>query len=494
MFDVSQFPTAKGQADEGNFTPSGQDSVLSQREVSVYLDYSLAISVMRNAKTTEIDDVFSRINTYGHRLSDQERRQAGVQDPFAELVRSVSCTIRGDASSDVLGLSQMPSISIDLPKTKHGYHVQADEVFWVQQGILRSTDLRDSMDEQCLADIAGCIVSGQPIERSKGALDAIYESGSARNEQMVAALATYGADRFADELKYCIDNVLKICAAGPASKLREILSPGRSTNPFPATFAVLIVALHESLIGGQKRISSYEQVRKSLTGLTDRISTSRGSTSPDERRKNINTIKGLVSGHLVDETAKKDYRNASSTDIDAALRRSQIEVASYEVKQGLLSLAGGRTPNKSVIDKVIRTICGMANNGPDCRGMIIVGVTDKDADAARITELDQVTPRHVGSRQVVGVSREAKILGEGTEAYFRRWKDGIRNSGLSEPLRGDVLSKMDYNDYFGLGVVVLNVPSQAQLSYVGDCVYWRSGDETVEEKSPRRIADLARRF
>ncbi len=72
----------------------------------------------------------------------------------------------------------MPLISIDLPKMKHGYEVQADEVFWVNQGILRSTDLRDSLDEQYIADLAACIVGGQLIERLKDALDEIYEKGS----------------------------------------------------------------------------------------------------------------------------------------------------------------------------------------------------------------------------------------------------------------------------------------------------------------------------
>lgn len=99
-------------------------------------------------------------------LSDQERRQSGVQNDFSNMVRTIACDLRGDTSEDFLQLRQMPSISIDLPKTKHGYSIQADEVFWVKHGILRATDLRDSMDEQCIADISSCIVGGNLIERS----------------------------------------------------------------------------------------------------------------------------------------------------------------------------------------------------------------------------------------------------------------------------------------------------------------------------------------
>jgi hypothetical protein len=85
LFDLKHFPTAKGRADEGIFEPTNgaEAQYLSQKEISTILDYSLAISVMRNATETEVNDVFGRINTYGHRLSDQERRQAGVQNELS---------------------------------------------------------------------------------------------------------------------------------------------------------------------------------------------------------------------------------------------------------------------------------------------------------------------------------------------------------------------------------------------------------------------------
>ena len=103
-FDITGFPTAKLRANEGLFSPTEGNGLITQREVSTFLDYSMAISIMRGATEAEIDDVFARINTYGHRLSDQERRQAGVQDEFSDLIRELACEIRGDASSDILTL------------------------------------------------------------------------------------------------------------------------------------------------------------------------------------------------------------------------------------------------------------------------------------------------------------------------------------------------------------------------------------------------------
>ena len=71
------------------------------------------------------------------------------------------------------------------------------------------------------------------------------------------------------------------------------------------------------------------------------------------------------------------------------------------------------------------------------------------------------------------------------EKYFSIWKDGIRNSKLSEKLKGDVLSKMDFNSYYDLGLIVISVPPQAELSYVGDYVFWREGDRRYSLRAPR---------
>jgi len=128
-FDVAKFSTATEYADEKLFVPKVDEPKLPAKEVSTILDYPLALSVMRNASETEVNDVFDRINTYGHRLSDQERRQAGVQNDFSNLIRDIACVVRGDVSHEKLPLYDMPSISINLPKMDHGYEVDAEEVF-----------------------------------------------------------------------------------------------------------------------------------------------------------------------------------------------------------------------------------------------------------------------------------------------------------------------------------------------------------------------------
>jgi hypothetical protein len=494
-FDLNYFPTAKSRADEGLFTPSEAQLYLSQREVSTLLDYTLALSVMRNTTEAEVNDVFDRINTFGRRLSDQERRQSGIQNDFSVMVRKIACTLRGDETADVLPLKAMPSISIDLPMTKHGYTVKAEEVFWVNQGILRSTDLRDSMDEQCISDISACIIGGALIERSKDALDEIYELGNSESERIASALEIYGSTKFAEEFKYCVDEIIRICNEDRVEKLRDIVFKKRTTNAFPSVFAILLISFHELIVKEGKKIIDYPGIRKTIVDLAERIETGRKATSPDERRKNIDQVKGLIGKFFIKSDMRESiYGNHATTDIEAAIRRSEIELPNYELKQGLLSLSNQRSVDENVIDKVVKTISAMANNGRNTMGKIIIGVTDKDTDAIRVKELDNIEPKKIGKRFVVGVNREAKALGISVENYFSKWKDAIKNSELSPSLRDSVLSHMDFNSFYGLGIIVITIPPQKELSYVGEELYWRNGDATESAKTAKQIATLAQRF
>lgn len=494
-FNIEYFPTAKSYADASEFEDKRNGSNLNQKEVSAILDYNLAISIMRGANEDEINDVFDRINTYGHRLSDQERRQAGLVNNFSDMVRRIACTLRGDESSDVLPLQLMPSISIDLPMNKHGYEVQADEVFWVSHGILRSTDLRDSMDEQCIADIAACIIGGSLIDRSKDALDNIYTKGTPEADRLETALEVYGDSKFASEFKFCIDEMLSACNYSSRSKLRDLIFKKKTTNAFPSVFAVIAIAFHELIICEKKIVADYDGLKLSLTNIADRIERGRKATAPEERRKNIDIVKGLIRANFIDgEPAPTIYENHSTIDIDAAIRRSEVELANYELKQGLLVLDKKRKFDESLMERIIHTICAMANNGKERTGTIIIGVTDKDADAVRVKALDGIEPKKVGKRYVVGVSREAGVLDISAEEYIGRIKDRIKQSALSSSLKSDVLSSIDFNSYYGLGVIVLTIPPQKDISYVGDNVYWRSSDSTELASTGRQIADVARRF
>ncbi|QSE93709.1 DUF262 domain-containing protein [Rhodococcus pseudokoreensis] len=494
-FDVDEFPSAKRRSNEVVFENFEALDRVSREEVVTILGYSVPISIMRSTTESEINEVFRRINTYGRQLSDQERRQSGVQDPFSNMIRKIASSIRGDTSDDLLPLEKMPEISVDLPKTQHGYGIQADQTFWVSEGILLSTDLRDSKDEQCLADIAACIVGGQLIERSKDALDQIYSIESPENERIKSALSFYGEERLKEEIDHCINEIRTVTAFGTSTKMRNLLFSKRSNNGFPALFTTIVIAIHQVLINKKRKISDYGQLKKGLENLDKRVETGRGSTTVDERKKNISAIVGLLEPHTVEADISYVYSNHSAVDIDNIIQRSVVESSGYELKQGLLTLSPrNRCIDPGIIEKVAKNICAIANNGPSHDGTIIIGIADKKEDAQQVEKIDAVRAREVGQKYVVGVSREAKFLGKSPEEYFTLWKNGIRDSALSDPLKADVLSSFTWNNYYGYGLIVVIVPKQKAISFYGDYPYIRSGDELLEVRIPREIADVSSRF
>ncbi|HWL53238.1 MAG TPA: DUF262 domain-containing protein [Chthoniobacteraceae bacterium] len=494
-FDVAHFPTAKSRADKKQLSARSSSENLNSEEIGYLLDYALSISIMRNATEAEIDDVFDRINTYGKRLSDQERRQSGVQNQFSKLVRNIGCVFRGDSSEDVIPLEIMPEISIDLPKSKHGYTVQSDEVFWVKQGILRSTDLRDSMDEQCIADIAACLIGGMLIERSKDALDKVYSPNDPESQRMETALSVYGSEKFKKEFAFCIDELINICSSGSPSKLRDIVFEKGNTNAFPSVFASLVIALHELIVKEKKSISNRGKIKSLITGISSRIATGRKATSTAERRKNINSIKGLIGDAFIEKDISSIiYGGHSVVDVEDIVRRSEVETSYYELKQGILRLDKRRKIDDGVCERLLKTICAIANNGPGREGKIVIGVSDKSSDAKKIKALDNVLAIPINNRFLVGIRREATHLGWSTERYFQYIKDCIANSDLSSPLKEDVLSNIDFNECYGLGVVIITIPQQKDISYLKDNVYRRSGDSVEEVHAPKDISAMTKRF
>ena len=111
------------------------------------------------------------------------------------------------------------------------------------------------MDEQCIADIASCIVGGTLIERSKDALDEIYTPGTPEANRVLTALEVYGSTKFAEEFKYCVDKMLLVCNEGKSEKLRKIVFETRTTNPFPSIFAILVIAFHELIVQDGKIVA-----------------------------------------------------------------------------------------------------------------------------------------------------------------------------------------------------------------------------------------------
>jgi hypothetical protein len=108
--------------------------------------------------------------------------------------------LRGDDSDKVLRLSNMPEISIDSRQSTQGYRIKAEDTIWCRQGALTISQLRESEDEQMIADIAASILLNKPLPVSTERLDSLYDPTSRYFQDVESSLATYGSKRLADDI------------------------------------------------------------------------------------------------------------------------------------------------------------------------------------------------------------------------------------------------------------------------------------------------------
>ncbi len=493
FFDTDEFPRAKDERESGKFSIDKNSRNLTRSDVAKVLDYVLPVSIIRNASPAVVTDVFNRINSYGHKLSEQERRQAGQLTTISRFVRELSCEIRGDVSVDTLPLYKMPEISVDLPRQQAGYAVKATEVFWVKQGILRSTDLRDSLDEQLISDIALCIVS-ELIERSRDVLDEAFNPTSEPGKEAEANLTAYGTERLGEEIKYCIETIEKIVHECNDVTLNKLIFQNPNNNSFATVFSSIFLAIHEISFKEDMILSDFSKASSGLKNIQSNMNTSRNALSPDQRRGNIDLVKGKIRDSFVKgDISKIAFGKTREIDIENTVRRSAIENPTFEMKQGILRLDSDRAIDNNVFSKVIQTICAVSNIGAGYKGAIFVGVADSHSDAERIKALDEVEAIDLAGRWIVGIGREAKILGITIEKYYQKWRDNISNSGLSDDLKASVLAKLDLVNYKDKEIIIIHVEAQNQPSFLDGKLYVRRGEQTVEAPATE-VLGVAKRF
>lgn len=491
-FDLEQFSRARQAADDGVFDPIMGAALLSPEQCSNILDYQLAITVYPAESELQITEVFGRINAQGRQLSPQEQRQAGVANRVSALIRQLAAEIRGDVSTEILDLADMPEISVEHEQAPHGYGIAAENTIWCKQGILTRKELRDSADEQMILDLVASIALEEPIAASREKFDKFYDRAAPESADLENALVAYGEERMKTEILgtfSVIDDMITQVSNAPYF-LRNTFRPG-SNNPVKSPFYALFMAMFDLVVRQEKSPDRAAELFTALNGSGEVLTSPSHYATTEDRRRNINTIKGLIQDYFVDRQPSAFTSGAGlALQIENALRRSQIETARHEVKQGLVSLDESRMWNPQLTQRLVETACGIANSGMS--GDIFLGVADCASDARRVQALNGVSPIDVGRRYVVGVDREAAVLGISVEAYVRRVVEAFRNSDLSEPLKTQLLGQIDAVEFRGVTIVRISIPAQAEVSFVGQRCFTRESSETKEAIGPEILAVQAR--
>ncbi len=66
--------------------------------------------------------------------------------------------------------------------------------------------------------------------------------------------------------------------------------------------------------------------------------------------------------------------------------------------------------------------------------------------------------------------------------------NAIKKADLTNPLKTQILMKIDTINYKGYSVIRINVLSQKEVSFVGEKAFIRENSSTVEAKGPKLLA------
>lgn len=483
-FNIPDFTFAQTQVTKGLIFPKTSADFLTQEQVSAFIQYPFPVTIFKTGSTDEINETFRRINSTGRKLSPQEVRQAGNVSKFSLLVREIASEIRGDASREILLLQEMPEISIDSKLSKHQYGINAEDTFWCKQGVLNVSDLKESEDEQVIADIILSCTLGQPFPASRVAFDNYYGSGNDdKSNDVDLKINAFGEKNIRTEILTVFSEIINVVEFHfDGERLKAILNPNAGGNPVKEAFYTLFMAFYELMIKDNKAPFDYKKIKLSLKNIHSKLIRSRNYTTTDDRRNNINICKGLIQDCF--KATDSTFRSTTSYVIDfqAYLMKSKTEAAVYDFKQGFytLNLSKREFDDKSFY-KILCNISALANLGKGKTGFLFIGVTDKESDTLQVEKIDGLKnlPRY-HEFGVVGLEREAKIKGVSLDQYISFITGKISASNLDSSLKTRITKEITPITYHGQTILMITVTSGTEPVYFDEKIFQRDGANCVE--------------
>ena len=462
--------------------------VLNRKSCEELGSYILPISVYTFTDPKKVDEIFIRVNSYGKHLSRQELRAAGTLENFGELVRIVSSEIRTDAShGDILNLKQMKEISIT--NTGLDYGINVDGIFWVANNIITKEMVRESKDEEIVADLLSAMAFNEIPATSSSTLDEYYGlKQSEKSEDLDLVLRKISLDVLKDQFIKVYNEIRRVTDLS-GKNFRELVFQENSQR-IPRYFQIVFLAFHKLMFKDNKEVASYSELLKKLNGIATRITiTFGGNWSATNRAENVSAIAGILNECFKPKDTNDPSAHKWLTEFESILMQSKTEQTSYDFKQGFLRLDGSNSFDEESFNKIILTLTAISNNAHDSVGYVCVGVSDKKRDADRIRHLYNVEAEKYRGFYITGMGHEAIKVARDLDDLFRMIIQKIKMQPISEDAK-DMLSKnVRLIDYFDKDIVIFKTHSlKAPLIY-NKKYYVRHG-ANVQEVLPERYFEF----
>lgn len=480
-FDLNTLVESKSLLDEGILVQ--KTPILDRKVCEKFSSYILPISIYSFTDENKVDEIFIRINSYGRHLSRQELRAAGTLETFGDLVRLTSSEIRTDVShDDILNLKQMKEISITNSGLEYGINV--DELFWVENNIITKEMVRESRDEEIVADILSAMAFVTIPSTSSIILDEYYGlRKSDRSEELDVALRKMKVDVLRHQF-LTVHNITRQVISISGKNFRDLLFNDNSTRALiPRYYQVVFLSIHKLLFKENKEVNSYTELISKLQGISGQINiTEGGNWSAINRTQNVDAIAGVISSCFRDKTS--DPAAAKwLTEFESLLMQSKTEQTSYDFKQGFTRLDGNQKFDDESFNKIILTLTSIANISARSSGYVCVGVCDNKKDSERIKQIYGVDSQKYRNFFICGVEHEVKSIAKDLDDFFRQLIQKIKSQPISEEAKDYISKNIRIINYFDKDVVIFKT-SSLKTPMIYDSKYYVRHGANVEEVKP----------
>lgn len=493
-FDLNTMAVTKSELDANDLK---QKQPILDREKCVRLaSYVLPFSIYEFADADSVNTVFRRINSGGRKLSRQELRTAGANGHFATAVRRIASRVRGDAShGDTLRLNEMAKISITNRELDYG--IPVEDIFWVKQGVLTKEQVRESRDEELIADIVAYMVSDNPVSSRSEFTDAYFgmsedEAGQSRFKQIEADVQKRGVDLVISDFQRTFDE-LKLTIEISGQSLTQLLL-GNQVARAPRYFQAIFLAFYRMIVRESKKVDNRQSLIGKMKNSGQSIVIAEGGAWVAEQRQSaINAAAGIYTDAFIKSSGSDPALVHWVSRFENLLSQSKTEQAAYDFKQGFLRLDGNHQFDEKCFSHILETLVGIANIRKDYTGYILVGVAESFETARRIHDIYKTDAVLYSDFYVTGLEHEANALGKTQDKYFQMIVEKILTSGMSSPLKEYVARHLKTIRYYDKTIFVFESQSQEDPSNFEGRYYDRTGAQ-LKEVSPTNLAPFIRRY
>lgn len=482
-FDLDTMADTKFLKDEGKIEQ--KKPALDRALCAEIVRYQIPLSVYQESGNSHIDEVFRRLNSGGKHLSNQELRQAGALSKFATIVRKLASNIRGDSSArDILDLNSMKNISITNRNLDYG--ISVEDIFWVQNSIISKEDLRQSKDEEVIADIVAWVCLDKGVRSSSEILNELYgfdteESDTSLESQLEIQIQKINEESILSNVQYVFDTLIDLISE--SGKSFNSLLFERQQAKIARYFQIVYLALYNLLIDEELEIENKAKLLEHLDKAGDKIinlSGGGGTWSAKEKQTQIDGFSGVIRSCFVKAKVNDPARNQWITRFENILMQSSTEQTLYDFKVGLHPLNSENAFNQVAFSKIIKTLTAMANTLTNSIGYCLIGVADNQGTAD--THKSKYGSDYVKYSNffVTGIQNEGAQYHGDVDKYFTKISQLIKNEPISERDKDNISRNISIVNYYDKTIIILKIESGENPSVYDNKYFVRHGSNNDE--------------